>query len=73
MEQVLLFLNRFFLGFMIFSSGRLYLGKFREDEKDKGTEVYPNSERYEGSFLNGKKHGRGSYLWPNGESYDGEW
>jgi hypothetical protein len=28
---------------------------------------------YEGSYYEGKKHGRGLYIWQDGSSYDGDW
>ena len=31
------------------------------------------NERYEGEFLNGKRHGFGSYFYANGSKYIGEW
>lgn len=32
-----------------------------------------NVSRYEGEFLDGKKHGTGTKTWPNGNRYVGEW
>ena len=28
---------------------------------------------YKGTWLDGKKHGRGSQVWPDGSRYDGSW
>jgi len=30
-------------------------------------------ERYEGEFLNGRRHGVGNYAWPTGDRYEGHW
>ena len=43
--------------------------KDREHKKEK----YENGDRYEGTFLNGKKDGLGNKMWANGDVYDGEW
>ncbi len=37
------------------------------------TEDYPGGERYEGEFLDGKRHGRGTMYYPNGDRYEGEY
>ena len=37
------------------------------------TEVYANGERYEGDFVNGKRHGRGRMEYANGDVYEGEY
>ena len=39
----------------------------------RGTMVYASGSKYEGEWLNGKKHGQGIYTRPDGASYDGEW
>ena len=32
-----------------------------------------NGDRFEGYFLNDKKHGKGVYTYSNGYSYEGQW
>ena len=39
----------------------------------RGLFTWPNGERYEGEFRDGKKTGRGLFTWPNGERYEGEY
>lgn len=39
----------------------------------KGTLIYPNGERYEGSWVYGKRHGFGAYHYLDGGRYEGEW
>jgi len=38
----------------------------------QGTYIYPNGEKYEGDWKNGKYHGHGTYSWSNGNKYVGE-
>ena len=46
----------------------------REEYGDgQGTYIYPNGEKYEGDWKNGKYHGHGTYSWSNGNKYVGEW
>jgi len=37
------------------------------------TKQYEDGGVYEGTFLNGRQHGQGSYRLPNGYEYRGEW
>ncbi len=38
-----------------------------------GTYIWPNGEKYVGSFSGSQMHGRGAYDWPNGHRYEGDW
>lgn len=38
-----------------------------------GTCWYPNGNKYEGQWLNGKIHGAGTLTMANGDKYSGEW
>jgi len=38
-----------------------------------GTHINANGERYEGDFVNGKRHGKGCVTFPNGDRQVGEW
>ena len=35
--------------------------------------TYDNGDRYAGEFLNGERHGRGTYGWKSGETISGDW
>jgi hypothetical protein len=35
--------------------------------------TYPNGDRYEGSFQNNQRHGRGVYVFANGTRSQGRW
>jgi hypothetical protein len=43
------------------------------DYQGKLTYVWPDGDRYEGEFKNGRLHGYGAFFWRNGRSYEGEW
>jgi len=51
-----------------FVNGDTYLGFFRASKKEGlGTYYYHGtSEFYQGSWLNDRKHGHGTYHWPDG-------
>ncbi|MFZ6818144.1 hypothetical protein [Undibacterium sp. Ji22W] len=49
-----------------------YTGACRDGlANGKGTAA--GRDRYVGEFLNGNKHGKGTYKWSNGGRYEGEW
>ena len=35
--------------------------------------IYNGGRGWQGEWLNGYRHGRGSVLWPDGTSYTGQW
>lgn len=37
------------------------------------TKQYDNGSVYEGTFRNGRQHGKGTYRLPNGYEYSGDW
>ena len=44
-----------------------------EEFAANGSYFYDNGDRYEGEFLDGKRHGSGRYFFSDGNSYSGEW
>jgi hypothetical protein len=40
---------------------------------NSGVHGYPNGSRYEGQWLNGRRHGYGVWTRPDGTMYVGEW
>ena len=38
----------------------------------QGTYIYPNGEKYEGDWKNGKYHGHGTFTYPDGSKYVGK-
>ena len=36
-----------------------------------GIEIYPDNAKYEGSFRNKLKHGKGTFTWTNGDAFLG--
>ena len=39
----------------------------------QGSFFYENDDRYDGYWLNGKKHGQGRMIYSNGDIYEGQW
>ena len=50
-----------------------YEGEFSNNEltSTRGKMKYKNGETYEGGFIDGKKHGFGTYVWRDSSSYEG--
>ena len=42
-------------------------------QRRRGTKNYDSGARYEGEFLNGKRHGEGTYYYVSGNRYSGDW
>ena len=39
----------------------------------KGETVWNDNKRYNGDYLDDKKHGEGIFEWGNGKRYEGKW
>lgn len=39
----------------------------------QGSKFYENDDRYDGFWLNGKRHGQGRMIYENGDIYEGQW
>ena len=35
--------------------------------------TWANGDRYEGQWLDGNRHGKGTYVWSSGGRYEGDW
>lgn len=54
--------------------GQIYNGEWLDGKRSGlGVHTLPCGSRYEGSYLNDKKHGNGVYEWFDGDTYNGEW
>lgn len=48
------------------------MGSWKEDKySGDGIYVYANGERYHGKFLDGKKHGKGTYYYRTAAIFEG--
>ncbi len=61
------------IGKITYANGATYEGPvhFGLSINGKGVFTWPDSARYEGDFLNGKRTGQGVLLWPNGDRHEG--
>lgn len=39
----------------------------------RGITSWPDNKKYEGEYLDDKKHGLGVFSWENGKQYEGSW
>ena len=39
----------------------------------KGVFTWEDGKKYEGEYLNDKKHGQGTFTWADGKSFTGGW
>ncbi|CAF4578953.1 unnamed protein product [Rotaria socialis] len=47
------------------------MGQWKDDKKHgKGTNYYPNGNKYEGDWIDDKRTGQGILTWPNGNRYE---
>ena len=44
-----------------------------QENKSYKTKEYPNGDRYEGYYVDDKKHGKGIYYFINGDQYEGDY
>ena len=63
------------LTIMILFLGILSYGQCTQGdcENGVGTKTYSNGNKYQGSFKNGKRHGKGKFIWASGALYEGNW
>ena len=47
--------------------------KYKDDKQLEGVQTFENGDVYQGSFKDGKKHGKGILRTRNDRSYEGEW
>ena len=40
---------------------------------NRSSYTYPDGSKYEGDFIDGKRHGQGTWMRPDGTRYEGEW
>jgi hypothetical protein len=59
-------------GKLMYADGRVFQGKFDDDEAVEGTIKFPDGARYEGQLHNGARHGYGVYHFNDGSVYEGE-
>lgn len=47
------------------------LTAYAENQPHQTTQIWEDGTKYQGSVLNGKKHGKGTIIWPDGSRYIG--
>jgi len=47
--------------------------KYKDDKQLEGVQTFENGDVYQGTFKDGKKHGKGILRTRNDRSYEGEW
>ncbi len=47
--------------------------EYKDDKKLEGVQTFENGDVYQGTFKDGKKHGKGILRTRNDRSYEGEW
>jgi hypothetical protein len=56
---------------VVFADGAIYRGAMRGTSLHGKGEYVSKAFKYQGEFLEGLKHGNGTYVWDNGDRYDG--
>jgi hypothetical protein len=59
-------------GQMNFADGRVFHGRFIQDEAVEGTLIFPDGGKYVGEVHNGARHGHGVYWFVDGSKYEGQ-
>jgi len=62
-------------GVKIYSDGSVYFGGWLHGEhhtETRGQFTRPNNAQYDGTWMGGLKHGKGTQIYPDGSSYTGE-
>jgi hypothetical protein len=59
-------------GKLTYADGRIFQGRFDDDEAVEGTIKFPDGARYKGQLHNGARHGYGVYHFNDGSVYEGE-
>ncbi|AVK75186.1 Morn repeat domain containing protein [Pandoravirus quercus] len=54
-------------------NGDLCVGRWYSGKLHAGAYIWPDGQRYDGEFTDGRLHGRGSCTYVDGSHYDGEW
>lgn len=67
------FVNGDLHGFVRYKNdnGGYFEGKYENNKKVSGVSVYNNGDKYDGSYKDGKLHGKGVYIFANGNKDEG--
>ena len=60
-------------GTLTFSSGKTFVGEFKDGDFHGGTATYPDGRKYEGEWKDWRYHGQGTETFPDGSKYVGEY
>jgi hypothetical protein len=60
------------IGTIRFTDGRIFRGRFFQDEASEGTMSYIDGAQYKGELHHGTRHGFGIYRFADGSYYEGE-
>jgi hypothetical protein len=58
-------------GKLFYADGRVFDGKFQDDDPVKGTLMFPDGAQYVGELHNQARHGYGTYYFTDGSTYEG--
>ena len=60
-------------GTLTYSSGKTFVGEFKDGDIHGGTATYPDGRKYEGEWKDWRYHGQGTETFPDGSKYVGEY